>query len=151
MQLYIPDTQWQFWIPTDASDVAVGDVLEQRRCKCPEPDDPTQGCRCPLFPVAFFSRKLQGDKSHGQRALPVRDNEIYVIVALHKFHAWLQQSKHLLNSAWVTTNHRSLEYMTKEDFVTVSGAVGRRGRWHQSLSHFLRKCSVFARTESGNS
>ena len=94
VQLYIPDTQRQFWICTDASDFAVGGVLEQRRCKYPEPDDPTQGCGCPLFPVAFLFRELQGDKSHGQRAWPVRDKETYAIVAtLHKFHAWLQQSR----------------------------------------------------------
>ena len=138
MQLHIPDTRRQFWIRTDASDFAVVGVLEQRRCKRPEPDAPTQGCGCPLFPVAFCSRKLQGDKSHGQRARPVRDKETYAIVAtLHKFHAWLQQSRLFLKSAWVATDHRSLEYMTKEDSVTVSGPVGRRGRWHQFLSQFL--------------
>ena len=27
--------------------------------------------------------------------------------------------------------------MTKEDFVTLSGPVGRRGRWRQFLSQFL--------------
>ena len=138
VQLYIPDTQRQFWILTDASDFAVDGVLEQRRCKCPEPDDPTQSCGCPLVPLAFPSRKLQGDKSHGQCAWPVRDKETYAIVAtLHKFHAWLQQSRLFLKSAWVATDHRSLEYMTKEDFVTVSGPVGRRGCWHQFLSQFL--------------
>ena len=138
VQLYILDTQRQFWIHTDASEFAVGGMPEQRRCKCAEADDPTQGCGCFLFPVAFFSRKLQGDKSHGQRAWPVRDKETYAIVATpHKFHAWLQQSALFLKSAWVATDHRSLEYMTKEDFVTVSGPVGRRGRWHQLLSQFL--------------
>ena len=89
VQLYIPDTQRRVWIRTDASDFAVGAVPEQRRRKCPEPDDPTQGCGCPLFPVAFFLRTLQGDKFQCQRAWPVRDKEAYAIVAtLHKLHAW---------------------------------------------------------------
>ena len=88
--------------------------------------------------MAFFSRRLQGDKSHGQRAWPLRDKETYPIVAtLHKFHAWLQQSRLFLKLAWVATNHRSLEYMTREDFDTVSGPVGRRGRSHQFVSQFL--------------
>ena len=138
MQLYIPDTESQFWICTDASDFAVGGVLEQRSCKCPEPDDPTQGCECPLFPVEVFLRKLQGDKSHGQCAWAVRDKETYAMVAtLHKFHAWLQQSRPLSKSAWVATDHHSLEYMTKEDLVMMSGPVGRRGPWHQRLLQFL--------------
>ena len=138
VQLYIPDTDRQFWIRTDASDFAVGGVLEQRRCKCPEADHPTQGCGCPLFPMAFSSRTLQGDKSHGKHASPMRDKETYAIVAtLHKFHARLQQSKFFLKWPWVATDHCSLEYMTKEDFVTVSGPVGRRGRPHQFLSQLL--------------
>ena len=88
--------------------------------------------------MALFSRKLHGDKFHGQRAWPVRDKEAYAIVAtLHKFHAWLQQSRLFLKSAWVATDHCSREYMTQEDSVTVSGAVGRRGCWHQFLSQFL--------------
>ena len=77
----------------------------------------------------FFPRKLQDDKSHGQRAWPVREEVTYEIVAsLHKFHAWLQQSIPFLKSAWVATDHRSLQYMTKEDFVTASRRAGRRGR-----------------------
>ena len=81
----------------------------------------------------FFLQKVQGDKYHGQCALAVRNKEtVAIVAALHKFHAWLQQSTLLLKSASVATDHRSLEYMTKE-----SGAVGRRGRWHQFLSQFL--------------
>ena len=49
----------------------------------------------------------------------------------------LQQSRPFLNSALVTRDHRSLEYMTKDDSVTVCRPVGRGGRWHQFLSHFL--------------
>ena len=93
-----------------------------------------------MYPISccVFSRKLQGDKSHGQRCWPVRDKETYAIVAtLRKFHAWLQQSRLFLKSAWVATDHRSLEYMMKENFVTLSGPVGGRGRWQQFVSQFL--------------
>ena len=131
--LHLPDTTRQFWIRCDSSEYAVGGVLEQKGCSCTEAD-----CSCPLRPVAFFSRKLQGTPGKGQRAWHIRDKETYAIVAtLFKFRSWLQSAQvNLRYPVTVLTDHRSLESWTREDVDTVSGPIGRRGRWHQFLARF---------------
>ena len=128
--LFLPRLDRPFWVRCDSSQYAIGAALEQKTCACP--DEMT--CSCPLRPVAFFSRKLQGDPGKGQRAWHIREKETFAIVAtLYKFRSWLagQQVK-----VKVLTDHKSLETWTREDFDTVSGPIGRRGRWHQFLAKF---------------
>ena len=87
--LHLPDTARQFWIRCDFSEYAVGWVLEQKGCSCAEAD-----CSCPLRPVAFFSRKLQGTPGKGQRAWHIRDKETYAFEAtLYNFRSWLQSAQ----------------------------------------------------------
>ena len=59
--LFLPRPDRPFWVRCDSSQYAIGAALEQKTCACP--DEMT--CSCPLCPVAFFSRKLQGDKVRG--------------------------------------------------------------------------------------
>ena len=82
--------------------------------------------------MAFFSRKLQGDPGKGQRAWHIQKKETFAIVAmLYKFRSWLAGQKMRVK---VLTDHKRLEIWTKEDFDTVSGSIGRSGRWHQLLA-----------------
>ena len=84
--------------------------------------------------MAFFSRKLQGDPGKGQRAWHIREEETFAIVGtLYEFCSWLAGQQVQVK---VLTDDKSLEAWTKEDFDTVSGPIGRRGRWHQFLANF---------------
>ena len=77
---------------------------------------------------------MQGDPEKGQRAWHIREKETFAIVAtLYKFRSWLAGQQVRVK---VLTDHKSLETWTKEDFDTVSGPIGRRGRWHQFLVNF---------------
>ena len=112
---------------TDASDYAIGGVLEQ------EQEDGN------WHPVAFSSRKLQGsktgkhkDKGIGQVGWTVREKETEAVVCcLLKFHSWIGHQEVL-----VRTDHSSIVQWYKDDLCTVSGPLGRRGRWHEFLSRF---------------
>ena len=85
-------------------------------------------------PVAFFSRKLLGKPGMGQRGWSVREQETYAIVlALLKFRSWIASSQIEIICC---SNRKSLEAWFKEDLGTVSGPLGRRGRWHEFLSSF---------------
>jgi hypothetical protein len=78
--LQIVDVRKGFIIKTDASGWAVGGVLEQ--------EDENGKER----PVAFFSRKLQGDfeKKTGQCGWSPREQETYaLILCLEKFQSWI--------------------------------------------------------------
>ena len=82
VELYLPQPDARWRIITDASDYAIGAVLEQ------EQDDGQ------WHPVSFFSRKLQGSKTSkthkktgvGQVGCTVREKETYAVVcSLLKF------------------------------------------------------------------
>ena len=119
--LHIPDPAKPFFLDTDASDFAVGAVLSQHD---------KEGL---LRPVAFFSRKLQGKGIQGQRGWSVREKETYALVAaLHKFRSWIQSGV----TVRASTDHRALVHWFREDLGSISGPVGRRGRWHEFLSQF---------------
>ena len=104
-----------FILRTDASDFALGAVLEQQR----------EG---KWVPVAFYSRKL----AKGQKNWTPREKETYAIVAaLRKWAGWIG-----FQPVVVKTDHRSLEHWVTENVDTPSGPTGRRARWHETLSQF---------------
>ena len=69
----LPRLDRPFWVRCDSSQYAIGAALEQKSCACPDDTE----CKCPLCPVAFFSRKLQGDLGKGQRAWHIRERETF--------------------------------------------------------------------------
>ena len=84
------------------------------------------------MPCAFFSQKLEGKPGQGQRGWCVREQETYAIVScLLKFKSWISGRK-----VTIFSDHKSLESWYKEDLCTVSGPLGRRGRWHEFLSRY---------------
>ena len=102
---------------TDASDYAIGAVLEQVL------DDGRQ------VPVAFWSRVL----AEGQRRTwTPREKEAYAIVmALRKWAAYMA-----LHPVTVCTDHQSLQSWHKEHVYTPSGPASRRAGWHKTLAKF---------------
>ena len=120
--LQIANPYKPFILRTDASGYAIGAVLSQLDSEGKE------------RPVAFYSKKLQGKDGLGQRAWSVREQETYALVcALLKFRSWIGSSQ-VQVKAYV--DHKSLESWYKEDLSTVSGPLGRRGRWPEFLSSF---------------
>ena len=117
-----PRSDRPFWARRESSQYAIGAAFQQQSCASPDDTE----CKCPLRPVAFFSRKLQGDPWKGQRARHISRKESFAIVAtLYKFRSWLAWQQVRVK---VSTDHKSLEVWTKEDFDNVSGPIGRRGR-----------------------
>ena len=115
--LFLVDPDKGFVLRTDASDYAVGAVLEQIR------DDGSH------VPVAFWSRIL----AEGQRRTwTAREKETYAIVcALRKW------SGHIgLPPVVVCTDHQSLQSWHKEHVDTPSGPAARRARWHETFAKF---------------
>ena len=115
--LFLVDPDKGFVLRTDASDYAVGAVLEQIR------DDGTH------VTVAFWSRIL----AEGQRRTwTAREKETYAIVcALRKW------SGHIgLQPVVVCTDHQSLQSWHKEHVDTPSGPAARRARWHETFAKF---------------
>ena len=87
-----------------------------------------------MRPVAFFSRKLQGEPGKGQWAWSIREKETYAIVlCLQKFRSWVASSTVKI---LVLTDHQSLEHWHKEDLNSQLGCATRRARWHLFLSRF---------------
>ena len=130
LALYLPgDGRWRIY--TDASDYAIGGELQQEQA-----DGSWR-------PVAYFSRKLQGSREKGkvlgQMGWTVREKETYALVCcLLKFQSWIGFSE-----VEVLTDHSSIIQWYKEDLCTLSGPLGRRGRWHEFLSRFnlvIRYC-----------
>ena len=120
LELFRVDPDKPFVLRTDASDKAVGAVLEQHR----EVNPGQTG----LVPVAFFSRKLG---KHQLNWTP-REKETYAVVsALRKWSGWIG-----LQPVLVLTDHKSLEDWVREKVDTPSGPAGRRARWHETLSKF---------------
>ena len=129
-ELFLPRWDRPFWVRWDSSQYAIGAALEQKSCACPDDME----CSCLLRPEAFFSRKLQGDPGMGQRAWHITEKTTFAIVAtVYKFGGWLAGQQVRVK---VLTDHKGLETRTKEDFDTMSGPIGRRGRWHQFLAKF---------------
>ena len=115
--LFLVDPDKGFVLRTDASNYAVGAVLEQIR------DDGSH------VPVAFWSRIL----AEGQRRTwTARDKKTYAIVcALRKW------SGHIgLQPVVVCTDHQSLQSWHKEHVDTPSGPAARRARWHETFAKF---------------
>ena len=115
--LHLVDPDRGFVLRTDASDYAIGAVLEQVL------DDGRH------VPVAFWSRVL----AEGQRRTwTPREKEAYAIVmALRKWAGYIA-----LHPVTVCTNHQSLQSWHKEHVDTPSGPASRRARWHETLAKF---------------
>ena len=115
--LFFPDPNKGFVLRTDASDNAVGAVLEQVR------DDRSH------VPVAFWSRIL----AEGQhRTWTAREKETYAIVCA--FRKWSGNIR--LQPVVVCTDHQSVQSWHKEHVDTPSGAAARRARWHETFAKF---------------
>ena len=115
--LFLVDPDKGFVLRTDASDYAVGAVLEQIR------DDGSH------VPVAFWSQIL----AEGQRRTwTAREKETYAIVcALRKW------SGHItLQPVVVCTDHQSLRSWHKEHVDTPSGPAARRARSNETFAKF---------------
>ena len=122
--LQIVDASKPFNITVDASGWAVGGVLSQ---------EDSQGQE---RPVAFFSRKLNGDfeKKTLQCGWSPREQETYaLVVGLLKFQAWIGNNAVRIKCQ---TDHKSLEHWHQERLDMVSGPIGRRTRWHEFFSRF---------------
>ena len=120
LELFQVDPDQPFILRTDASDKAIGAVLEQQK-------ETTQG-KLEWVPVGFYSRKL----AKGQINWTPREKETYAVVsALRKWAGWVG-----LQPILVLTDHRSLEDWVREKMDTPSGPAGRRARWHETLSKF---------------
>jgi hypothetical protein len=121
LELFIIDPDKPFVLRADASDKAIGAVLEQERVL-------KEGSPPVRVPVGFFSRKL----GKSQLNWTPREKETYAIVAaLRKWSGWVG-----LQPVLVTTDHKSLEDWVVEKMDTPSGPAGRRARWHETLSKF---------------
>ena len=119
-ELYIPLPDGEYRIHVDACDHGVGAVLEQQS---PEGE---------WKPCAFFSRKLEGKDRKGQRAWSTREQETYALVScLLKFKSWIGGPK-----VAVYTDHKCFGSWYKEDLRTLSGPLGRRGRWDEFLCRY---------------
>ena len=115
--LFLVDPDRGFVLRTDASDYAVGLLLEQVRCNRTH------------VPVALWSRVL----AEGQRRTwTAREKVTYAIVcALRKW------SGHIgLQPVVVCTDHQSLQSWHKEHVDTTSGPAARRAQWHETLAKF---------------
>ena len=115
--LHLVDPDRGFVLLTDASDYAVGALLEQVL------DDGRH------VPVAFWSRVL----AEGQRRTwRPQEKEAYAIVmALRKWAGYIA-----LHPVTVCTDHQSLQSWLKEHVDTPSGPASRRARWHETLAKF---------------
>ncbi len=110
IELFRADPDKPFILRADASDKAIGAVLEQKH---PEGTGPYG-----TVPVGFFSRQL----SKHQLNWTPREKETYAVVEdLKKWAGWIS-----LQPFVVTTDHKSLEDWVHEKIDTPSGPAGRR-------------------------
>jgi hypothetical protein len=115
LELFQMDVSKPYTMRTDASEWAIGGVLEQ-------------DLEGKLVPVAFYSRKLGGS----QLNWTPREKECYAIVCcLRKWAGWIG-----FQPVTIMTDHRSLEEWAHENLDTPSGPRGRKARWHETLSQF---------------
>jgi putative transposase len=127
LELFQLDPDRPFVMRCDASDFAIGAVLQQVH-----PDEERTAHvdigKVRLVPVSFFSRKLTGS----QLNWTPREKETYAIVA-----ALRKWAGHIgYQPVIVVTDHRSLQDWVTEHVDTPSGPRGRRARWHETLSQF---------------
>ena len=127
LELQRVDPRKPFVLRVDASDYAVGAILEQSmdENRFPTEEEIKQG---KTVPVAFLSRKL----ANSQRNWVPREKETYaIVVALEKWESWIG-----LNQVLILTDHKALERWYKEELDPPSGPLGRRLRWHLLFSRF---------------
>lgn len=132
LELQNLDTSKPFLLRTDASDFAIGAVLEQFTDVMGQPtlSDLRNLKPGSTRPVAFLSRKL----TSGQASRwDTREKETYaVVMALEK---WASYIGH--NPITILTDHKSLESWWKEHIDLATGpSAPRRLRWHSKLSLF---------------
>ena len=120
-----------FIIRTDASEYAVGAVLEQivDESVVPTVDLLRDAPPGTTKPVAFYSRKLTPGLA---RKWTVEEKETYVIVSALEKYSGVVGVQHLL----VLTYHRTLQSWHKRAIDTPAGMSGHRARWHEKLSRF---------------
>ena len=106
MRLKIPNPGRPFIIRTDASNRAVGGVLEQMDDDQPLPP-PGSEEKIKTHSVAFFSRKLTAGQI---RTWPVREKGAYAVVSILKKYASLIGLQPVL----ILTDHKSLENWATE-------------------------------------
>ena len=128
VRLSIPNANRPFIIRTDASNRAVGGILEQMDDDQPLPENGMED-QIKTHPIAFFSRKLTTSQI---KSWPIREKEAYAIVSILKKYASLINLQPVL----ILTDHRSLENWTTEALEQPGGPTGRRVRWHLLLSKF---------------
>ena len=115
--LHLVDPDRGFVLRTEASDYAVGAVLEQVL------DDGRH------VPVAFWSRVLADGQ---RRTWTPGEKEAYAIVmALRKWARYIAP-----HPVTVCTNHQSLQLWHKEHVDIPSGPASQRARWHETLAKF---------------
>ncbi|TIB19641.1 hypothetical protein E3P88_04142 [Wallemia ichthyophaga] len=109
--LKLPSSEGLFYVHTDASDEAIGAVLEQ----FDEEDN--------IKPVAYYSKKLQG----AQTRYPTHIKELYAIVKA------LEEWRHYLEGRpfKIFTDHFTLQYLHKQPELTKVQA-----RWVEKLATF---------------
>ena len=120
--------EWPFVLRTDASNFAVGAVLEQvpRVQGMPTLADVAANR---TVPVAFMSRKMTTPQ---QKTWTTREKEAYAVVsALEKWAGCIGD-----NPVLVLSDHRTLEAWANEIMEDPMGPSGRRARWHLKLSRF---------------
>ena len=123
LSLFILNPDKPFFLRTDASNYAIGAVLEQV-----DTDGSITGKAGQHYPIAFWSRKL----AHAQLNWSPREKECYAILgALIKWAGWIG-----LQPVDVLTDHQSLQTWHTAEIDTQSGPVGRKGRWHELFSKF---------------
>ena len=112
--LHMPDSNLQFIVEVDASDVGVGAILSQRAVEDNK-----------LHPCAFFSRRLSPAESNydiGNREL------LAVKLALEEWRHWLEGSA---VPFLVWTDHKNLEYIR-----TAKRLNSRQARWALFFTRF---------------
>ena len=117
LELFLINPDKAFVLRTDASNYAVGAVLEQVR------GDGSS------VPVAILSRTF----AEGQRGTwTAREKETYAII-----HALRKLSGHIgFQPIVVCSDHQSLQSWHKEPVDTPSGQAARRARWHETPARF---------------
>lgn len=108
--LQLPNAEKRFFVTTDASDQAVGAILEQEGDKG-------------LHPVAYDSRKL----SKEEQRYPTHEKELLGIIQALK--TWRHQ---LLGKKFtVATDHQPLKWLLTQPHLS-----GRQARWLDTLAEF---------------
>ena len=109
--LHAPDENQPFWLTTDASDFAVGAVLQQK-------DDENT-----LRPIAFYSAKLKGAETR----YATHEKELLSIVkALKHFRSYIYG--HQVN---VLTDHKTLQYFLDQPKLSL-----RQARWAELMADY---------------